>query len=174
MFGFTLGGPIIKDKLFFFANFESSDKSYPNYDYGSGYRWLEGRCRPGCEDFLRLLKDMAQRQGYDYNGIYANPDMRTWSNKASVKLDWNINDFNKLSVRWSYVNARSMKGGGGIATLNTGDHIYEYKSNTNTIMAELQSRLSPVLSNELRASYVMVRDARLLVLHSQPSRFQGR
>lgn len=158
LFGFTLGGPIIKDKLFFFANYENSDKSYPN-DYGLG----SDGSKVDADLAVRILdaiKDMARDQGYEYNGAYANPDMRTWSNKASAKIDWNINDFNKLSFRWSYVNARSMKGSGGISILNTGDHIYEYKSTTNTFMAELQSRLSPVLSNEARASYVSVRDAR--------------
>ena len=35
MFGFTLGGPIVKDKLFFFANFEKSNKEYPT-QYGLG------------------------------------------------------------------------------------------------------------------------------------------
>ena len=158
LFGFTLGGPIIKDKLFFFANYENSDKSYPN-DYGLGSTGSKVDADLAVQ-ILDAIKDMAKDQGYEYNGNYANPDMRTWSNKAGVKLDWNINDFNKFTVRWSYVNARSMKGGGGIATLNTGDHLYEYKSTTNTFMAELQSRLSPVLSNEARASYVSVRDAR--------------
>ena len=158
LFGFTLGGPIIKDKLFFFANYENSDKSYPN-DYGLGSAGSKVDAELATK-ILDAVKDMAREQGIDYNGQYANPDMRTWSNKAGVKLDWNINDFNKFTIRWSYVNARSMKGSGGISTLNTGDHLYEYKSTTNTFMAELQSRLSPVVSNEARASYVRVRDAR--------------
>lgn len=158
LFGATLGGPIIKDKLFFFANFESTDKSYPN-DYGLGAEGSKVDAAMATA-ILDAIKDMAKDQGYDYNAQYANPDMRTWSNKAGVKLDWNINDFNKFSLRWSYVNASSMKGGGGIATLNTGDHLYEFRSNTNTFIAELQSRFSPELSNEARASFVRVRDRR--------------
>lgn len=158
LFGFTLGGPIVKDKLFFFVNYENADKSYPN-DYGLGAAGSKVDAAIATS-ILDAIKDMAKDQGVDYNEQYANPDMRTWSNKAGVKLDWNINDYNKFSVRWSYVNARSMKGGGGIATLNTGDHLYEFQSNTNTFTAELQSRISPVLSNEARASYVRVRDLR--------------
>ncbi len=41
------------------------------------------------------------------------------SQKAGLKLDWNINEFNKFSVRWSYVDAKQTLGLGGIATLNT-------------------------------------------------------
>lgn len=156
--GFTLGGPIVKDKLFFFANFEHSNKSYPN-DYGLG---AEGSKvdETIAKNILTDIKQMAEKQGFEYNGEYANPDVYTKSNKAGIKLDWNINDFNKFTVRWSYVNAAQLNGSGGIATLNTGDHLYEFKSTTNTVIAELQSRLSPVLSNEARASYVGVRDKR--------------
>lgn len=86
--------------------------------------------------------------------------MRTWSNKASVKLDWNINDFNKFSIRWSYVDAKQLLGLGGMASLNTADHLYEFASKTHSFAAELQSRLSPNTSNEARLSYVRVRDSR--------------
>lgn len=158
MFGFTLGGPIVKNKLFFFANFERSKKSYPN-DYGLGAD--NSKVDAGqATNILEAIKDMARRQGVDYNGQYDNSDADTWSNKAGLKIDWNINDFNKFMIRWSYVNASDLKGTGGLATLNTLDHLYHFKSNTNTITAELQSRFSPTLSNEARLSYVRVQDKR--------------
>lgn len=158
MFGFTLGGPILKNKLFFFANFERSYKSYPNeYGLGSPDSKVDAE---KATDILAAIKDLAQRQGVNYNGQYDSSDSDTWSNKAGFKIDWNINDFNKFMVRWSYVNASTLNGRGGISTLNTIDHLYRFKSNTNTVTAELQSRLSPVLSNEARLSYVGVRDKR--------------
>ena len=158
MFGFTLGGPILKNKLFFFANFERSYKSYPN-EYGLGTPDSKVDADKATS-ILNAIKDLAQRQGVNYNGQYDSSDSDTWSNKAGFKIDWNINDFNKFMVRWSYVNASSLNGRGGITTLNTIDHLYRFKSNTNTVTAELQSRLSPVLSNEARLSYVGVRDKR--------------
>lgn len=158
MFGFTLGGPILKNKLFFFANFERSYKSYPN-EYGLGTPDSKVDADKATS-ILNAIKDLAQRQGINYNGQYDSSDSDTWSNKAGFKIDWNINDFNKFMVRWSYVNASTLNGRGGISTLNTIDHLYRFKSNTNTVTAELQSRLSPVLSNEARLSYVGVRDKR--------------
>ncbi|HEY9551109.1 MAG TPA: TonB-dependent receptor [Prevotella sp.] len=158
LYGFTLGGPIIKNKLFFFANYEKSKKEYPN-QYGIG---AEGSIVDAAKatEILDNIKEMALAQGYTYNQGYVTPNIFNKSDKMGVKLDWNINDFNKLSVRWNYVTAGSMKANGGLSTVITGDHPYEFKSKTHTFTAELQSRLSPVLSNEARVTYVNVRDAR--------------
>ena len=158
LFGFTLGGPIIKNKLFFFANYENSDKSYPTqYTIDSSDAKYNASI---ANDILNKIFDLAKRQGYDYSTSWANEDRYVKSQKAGVKLDWNINDFNKFSIRWSYVDAKQLNGLGGIATLNTTDHLYENTSKTHSFAAELQSRISPTMSNEARVSYVRVRDQR--------------
>lgn len=158
LFGFTLGGPIIKNKLFFFANYENSEKSYPTqYTIDSP----DVKFNPDLAKYLMSkIYDLANRQGYDYATSWADKDKNVKSQKAGLKLDWNINEFNKFSVRWSYVDAKQTLGLGGIATLNTTDHLYDFKSKTHSFSAELQSRISPNLSNEARVSYVRVRDER--------------
>lgn len=158
LFGFTLGGPIIKNKLFFFANYENSEKSYPTqYTIDSP----DVKFNPDlAKDLMSKIYDLANRQGYDYAASWADKDKNVKSQKAGLKLDWNINEFNKFSVRWSYVDAKQTLGLGGIATLNTTDHLYDFKSKTHSFSAELQSRISPNLSNEARVSYVRVRDER--------------
>lgn len=158
LFGFTLGGPIIKNKLFFFANYENSEKSYPTqYTIDSP----DVKFNPDlAKELMSKIYDLANRQGYDYATSWADKDKNVKSQKAGLKLDWNINEFNKFSVRWSYVDAKQTLGLGGIATLNTTDHLYDFKSKTHSFSAELQSRISPNLSNEARVSYVSVRDER--------------
>lgn len=158
LFGFTLGGPIIKNKLFFFANYENSEKSYPTqYTIDSP----DVKFNPDlAKKLMSKIYDLANRQGYDYATSWADKDKNVKSQKAGLKLDWNINEFNKFSVRWSYVDAKQTLGLGGIATLNTTDHLYDFKSKTHSFSAELQSRISPNLSNEARVSYVRVRDER--------------
>ena len=156
--GFTLGGPIVKDKLFFFVNYEKSNKEYPNlYTFGS-----EGLKVPTdmAMDILNAVKDMAARQGYEYDGRFSTSDKYVKSQKWGVKLDWNINDFNKMTFRYSHVDGQQLNGLGGIATVNTIDHEYEFQHRSNTFMLELQSRLSPNLSNEARVSFASVRDRR--------------
>ena len=158
LFGFTLGGPIVKDKLFFFANYERANKEYPNqYALGS-----EGSKVPTdlANDILAKVKELAADQGVTYNGEYTDAGRYIKSDKAGLKLDWNLNDFNKFTIRWSFVGAKKSLGQGNIATVNTLDHLYDFESQTHSFIAELQSRLSPTLSNEARASYVRVRDKR--------------
>ena len=158
LFGFTLGGPIIKNKLFFFANYENSEKSYPTqYTIDSPDVKFDSDL---AKNLMSKIYDLANRQGYDYATSWADKDKNVKSQKVGLKLDWNINEFNKFSVRWSYVDAKQTLGLGGIATLNTTDHLYDFKSKTHSFAAELQSRISPNLSNEARVSYVRVRDAR--------------
>lgn len=156
--GVTLGGPIIKNKLFFFANYEKNDKSYPNlYAYGSESSRVDMKA---ADDVIRMIGDIAAKQGVTYPGQFSTEDIYTKSQKAGVKLDWNINEFNKASIRWSLVTAKQLNNAGGISSLNDNLYSYPFKSNTNSFIAELQSRLSPALANEFRASYVRVRDER--------------
>ena len=178
-FGVTLGGPIIKNKLFFFANYEKANKEYPNlFGYNTNGSQIitremdalymqqygaQGYTSVGdanADDVLRKINEMAEKQGYHYGGIFENPDVYTKSDKAGVKLDWNINEFNKFSLRWSLVNAKQLNNTSGTTSLNDKSYSYPFKSNTNSFTAELQSRVSPQMSNEFRASYVRVRDER--------------
>ncbi len=156
--GLTLGGPIIKDKLFFFFNFEDANKKYPNINgYGqTGSRVLKEEA----DDVLAKIKAMAKKQGIDYTGSYGNPDIYTKSRKYGAKIDWNINDFNKFSFRWSYVDAQQLNNVSGASSLNDDNYYYPFDSKTHSFTAELQSRISPKISNEARASYVRVRDER--------------
>ena len=156
--GITLGGPIIKNKLFFFANYEHSNKQYPNlYGIDSGNSKVD---TDQAKQILEMVKNMAAKQGLDYNYNYDSKDIYTKSDKAGLKLDWNINEFNKFAIRWSLVNAEQLSGTGSRTALNLETYSYPFHSNTNSFIAELQSRLSPTISNEARASYVRVRDNR--------------
>ncbi len=156
--GATIGGPIIKNKLFFFANYEHTNKQYPNlYGIDSGNSKVN---TDQAKEILSMLQDMAKKQGLEYTDYFSNQDIYTKSDKAGVKLDWNINEFNKFAIRWSLVKAEQLSGGGSSSSLNSYGYSYPFKSNTNSFIAELQSRISPVISNEARASFVRVRDSR--------------
>lgn len=158
LFGFTLGGPIVKNKLFLFTNYERSSKSYPNqWGIGTPGAKYDSNVASG---ILDKIYDLAERQGFNYGASWATAKREITSDKVGAKIDWNINDNNKFSIRYSYVGASSVKGIGGISSLNTADHLYKFDSKTHSLAAELQSRLNADMSNEARFSYVRVRDQR--------------
>ena len=150
--GFTLGGPIVKNKLFFFANYEHTDKVYPNnYGLGSSASKVDAT---EAQNILNVLKSKG------YNDNFSDLDNYTKSDKAGIKLDWNISTKHKASVSWRMVNAKQLSGTSTAAYLDSKSYAYDFSSKTNTIAGELQSRFSDKVSNELKASYVIVRDKR--------------
>lgn len=156
--GVTMGGPIIKNKLFFFANYEKADKTYQNpYSIGTSVSRIDAS---EAKALLKKLQEMAEAQGVAYNGSLDVTDVYTKSDKAGVKLDWNISDRHKASFRWSLVSARQMNSASSAVYLNASDFSYDFVSKTHSFVVELQSRLSDALNNEFRASYVRVRDQR--------------
>lgn len=156
--GFTIGGPIIKNKLFFFANYEKASQENPNaYGLGAAASKIN---KDEAEKILKTIQQMAAEQGVTYNGTLGSADAYTKSDKAGVKLDWNINNNHKASFRWSLVSAKQLNSTSGASQLNSSDYTYDFVSKTNSFIAELQSRFSDKLSNEFRASYVRVRDER--------------
>ena len=166
-FGATIGGPIIKDKLFFFANFEKANKTYPNK---YGYRSTASKLNPSgtngkdgwavVDEIMSFITASAKQQGVNYTPSLANPDIYQKSTKAGLKLDWNINDKHKFMLSWRLNDAKQLNGGSNASTFKAADQQYDFVSNTNTFTAELQSRFSQSVANEFRASYVRVRDHR--------------
>lgn len=156
--GATFGGPLVKDKLFFFANYEHADKYYDNnFGPGSSLSKVDSKV---AQSILSTVQSMAAEQGYNYGGSLGTPNEYTKSDKFGIKLDWNINDNHHLSFRYSLVSAKQRNQTSNASNLNSGDYAYDFKSTTNSFVLELQSRFSDKMSNEFHATYTRVRDSR--------------
>ena len=149
--GFTLGGPIVKNKLFFFANGEYVKGVRPTvYTPGNG-SVITTEIADKIENHLKEL-------GYDAGG-YAARETPSQTFKGLLRLDWNIDAKHRLMLRYSHINDRPYflsNSNTQLAFFNSG---YYKTSVTNTIVAELNSKLNDRLSNELRLSYSGIRDA---------------
>lgn len=156
--GVTFGGPIVKDKLFFFGSYEHANSGYDN-NYGIGAAQSKVDAKVASE-ILDYVKAEAAKQGVTYNGSLGTVEEYTKSDKASLKLDWNITDRNHAALRWSMVNAGQINNTSGASSLCADTYSYEFESKTNSFAFELHSRIGDNKNNEFHATYVRVRDKR--------------
>ena len=177
-YGFTLGGPIIKNKLFFFVNAEySTIPTVVNRWRGSE----NGEANP--DAYISrvpnsVLKDLSEwvKKEYNYDtGSWTDYPATESNMKLLARLDWNINDNHKLAVRYNYTlnqgwnstNGSSMDGGSrsgfsrfsqyGMAYANS---LYSMDNLVSTVSLDLNSRLSENLSNQFLATFSKLDDMR--------------
>jgi len=164
--GARLGLPIIKNKLFFFGNYEKLDRTEPGTTWTSTGSPLGGSqvSRTTYTDMQTLSTFMKDKFNY-VTGPWEGYSNTNKSEKYLVRLDWNINDNNKLSVRYVHHNSdaqinisNSNSAGAGnrtqsalsMAFANSG---YVIMDNTRSTVVELNSKISNTLHNNLIVGY---------------------
>ncbi len=100
--GFTVGGPIVKNKLFFFVNAEYSMDDVPGsvYTTSSNGQISGNSNRPTDAEMSAISSFLSDKFGYN-PGRYQGYSLSTPDYKVLARLDWNINANNKLNVRFS-------------------------------------------------------------------------
>ena len=177
-YGFTLGGPIIKNKLFFFVNAEYSQTP------SVAVRWRASENGVGnsdkylaytsVEDMERVKDHVMTKYGYD-TGSYTDFPADESNVKLLARLDWNINDAHKLALRYNYTNntgwngpnASSMDGGTRSAYARTSlysmafaNSMYSMNNLVHSVSLDLNSRLGDNLSNQFLATFSKLADVR--------------
>ncbi len=154
-YGLRIGGPLVKDKLFFFLNYERQDDETPQPFNYSNYTGRSSEAEvEGLSDFLKNT--------YDYDpGIFNNNTRTLLSNKVTVKLDWNISDDHKLSLRHGYVYGDNLEArGSGNRNIGFINGSESFVTTTNSTALELNSTFGNKFANNLILTYTSVRDDR--------------
>jgi hypothetical protein len=177
-YGFTLGGPIIENKLFFFVNAEmAKTPTIAN-------RWrasTDGVADPDnfisrtTENDLKRVSDFVRSEyGYE-TGSYTNFPADESNKKLLARLDWNITNKHHLALRYNYTknlswispNASSMDGGTRMsearmsqASMSYANSMYSQDNLVHSFSFDLNSRLSDNLSNQFLATFSKLDDVR--------------
>jgi hypothetical protein len=157
-FGASLGGPVKKDKVFFFVNAEFQRRTTPN-------GWTAGGS--SVQDFGHTAETQAFRQvlqsqyGYDPGDPTEEFDKKTNNNKIFGRLDFNLSPKHRLTLRNNYIDGTNnlYGSGNGSTYFNFPDHPYTFDSTTNSTVAQLNSNVGSGF-NELRVTYQRIRENR--------------
>ena len=175
-YGFTLGGPIIKNKLFFFANGEMvKTPTVVNRWRGSE----DGRedvvnyiSRTKNSDLEAVSNYIGSKYGYN-TGSWTSFPADESNYKLLARIDWNITDRHHLALRynftknryWSAPNATSMDGGTRMSgarmsqySMSFANSMYAGDNKIHTFSIDLNSRLTDNLSNQFLATYSKMQD----------------
>lgn len=176
--GFTLGGPIVKNKLFFFANGEmvktptvANRWQGSTNGIGDGEKYLS---RTTLADLERVSNYVKQRYGYD-TGSWTNFPADESNYKLLFRVDWNITNMHHLALRYNYTknrswqapNASSMDGGSRASgsrmsqySMAFANSMYAIDNLVNSWSVDLNSRFSDNLSNQFLFTYSKLDDTR--------------
>ncbi len=181
--GFRLGGPIIKNKLFFFVNAEQVKNEGTNP--GAVNLWKPSQdgvadpdnniARPRESDVIAVQNHLREQFNYDpgaYQG-YAN-DAGDESLSLFARIDWNISSKHKLALRYSRVlgSATSLVNGSSgprprsefnrVSNQSIAFEGTQYSTDNivNSFAAEVNSYFTPQLSNQFIATYSKIQNTR--------------
>ena len=177
-YGFTLGGPIVKNKLFFFVNTEYTKTPSVAVRWrasangvGDSDSYLSYASIADMEKVSAFVKD---KYGYDTGSFDSFPADES-NLKVLARLDWNINDKNKLAVRYNYTsntswsgpNASSMDGGTRSAygrtslySMSYANSMYSMNNIVHSVSVDLNSKINDNLSNQFLATFSKLDDVR--------------
>lgn len=152
-YGFSLGGPIIKDKLHFFTAFDREDASAPFFiaDIRTDADAIANRISKSALDSVLLIA----RNKY---GLANTPQTgefgrKTVANTFLLRLDWQLNAKNRLTFRNNYSNWNNPTSINDNSSINLFEVFGDFKSEENSTLLSLRTQVRKNFLNELKVQF---------------------
>jgi len=169
--GFAFGGALKKNKLFYFLNFETEQRTDEATSYvprNASNTGKSNTARVLEQDMIDVSNILKARFNYNTGACQGFTHDQT-NYKWLAKLDWNISDVHKLSFTYNGLHAKKDKPahpsaigrrGPDYTTLQFQNSGYEIVNNLNSFGTELKSNFKGNSANKLRMVYTFFRDNR--------------
>ncbi|WP_134090186.1 TonB-dependent receptor [Olivibacter sp. XZL3] len=153
-YGFTLGGPIIKDKLHFFVAWDHQRDARPLIIADIQSPTDESRFNVTQSTLDQFVNIGRTRYGLGNGAQYGSFDKTRGSDAAFARIDWQINEKNLLTIRDNYTNDRNALGLADNTSINLYESYGDDKNIDNSFLATLRTSISPQLTNELKVQHL--------------------
>jgi len=143
-YGFSLGGPIIPDTLFFFAAYEKFQGANV-FAYRPEDKFIDPTV------YQSVIDTAVNQYGYVAGGLPTSIPVE--DEKLLAKLDWNINDRHRASLTYNYNDGNNFSSSDDTSTqIVDGNHYYERGAKLESYTGQLFSDWTDNFSTELRVS----------------------
>ncbi|MCO7399872.1 TonB-dependent receptor [Stenotrophomonas maltophilia] len=148
-YGMTLGGPIVKDKLFFFANYEKMERSAP------GVALSDSPYGKGTITDADITRAQQIASGYGFDAGSLNPPAnKTEIEEYALKIDWNISENHRAAVRYNKMEQNVVRFPQiSSSAISLSSFWYQQPKTYESWMGELFSDWSENFSTEFKVSH---------------------
>jgi hypothetical protein len=169
--GFSLGGPIVKNKLFFFANaeLERRDDAGSNFVADNGSNTGGANVSRVLVSDLEAVSDALGALGYE-TGPYQGYTHETNNIKGIIKLDYNLSSKHKVTGIYNFLDAERdlnahplaiQRRGPSLTTLQYDNSGYQINNEINSGILEVRSNFNSRMSNKFQVGYTHFNDFRV-------------
>lgn len=153
--GLTLGGPLVKDRLFFFASYEKFERTAPSPDFGPAGSGLANEYDDvTVQDIQDIIDISRNRYGFDPGSATPPGQLSTNVEDKLVKIDWNISDYHRASLRYNQTDQEeAILPNIDNDEYSLSSHWYTQEKSFESAVVQLFSDWSMDFSTELSASW---------------------
>jgi hypothetical protein len=152
-YGFSLGGPIVKDKAHFFVVWDHQTDSRPLYIADIQNQADIGRYRVTQQSLDEFTRISREKYGFTGDALFGAFDKKKQTDAGFARFDWQINPKNLLTIRNNFIYDLDNQQEGDNSGINAFESYVNRKNINNSLMASLRTSINPKLTNELKVQH---------------------